>query len=269
MKTAMNGCTWGGYADYAGEPNDADRFFADVAEAGFEGIEVGGGKAFLGTPAACRKRAERHGLEIAAAGAAVTYQPYPPNIRQYRAAMRYAAELGVSTLMVCGGFMPWKRRNTYARDYDTFAESLGEAMAFAESLGLIVAYHPHRGCIVETIAETRQMTRRLPDLRLCVDVAHLEASGEDALKFIRTFRRQIVYTHIKDYSHKRDSFIELGKGDGKLDVAACVAELARVGYDGWLCVELDRPVREFERTGRTPLDSAKICRRYLRHKCGT
>ena len=267
MKTAMNGCTWGGYAAFTGRACGAEQFFREAAEAGFEGIELGGGESFLGSPAACRKRAEACGLEIAAYSAGVTYNPHPPNTRQYRQDIRYAQALGVRTLMVCGGFMPYWRRNTYPHDYDMFAGNLARAMEYAAKRGLTIAYHPHCGCIVETIAETREMVKRLAGLKLCVDIAHLAAAGEDAVKFIRTFRRQIVYTHVKDYSGRRNSFIELGKGD-TFDVAACVGELRRVGYDGWLCVELDRPREEFERTGRTPLGSAKMCRRYLRTKCG-
>ncbi len=57
--------------------------------------------------------------------------------------------------------------------------------------------------------------------------------------------------------------IELGKGD--LDVAACVRELRRVGYTGWLTVELDKKWAVDD--PRTPLDSARICRQYLEERC--
>lgn len=266
MKTAMNACTWNGYARHMEEDFDVERFFAEVAEAGFEGIEVGGGKKRLGTPSQCRKRAQANGLELAAAGASVTYNPHPPNTKQYREAMRYAAELGVKYLMVCGGFIPNPRRTTYPFDYDLFADNLGRAIDFAESLGLELAYHPHRGCVVETIAETAEVTGRLPRMKICVDIAHLEASGEDAVQFIRTFRDRIVYTHIKDYHWAKDTFIELGEGDGKLDVARCVAELTSGGYDGWLTVELDK--KWSGKNPRKPLASAKACRTYLKDRCG-
>ena len=161
--------------------------------------------------------------------------------------------------------MPNQRRYTYGWEYDMFADNLGRAIANANEHGLEVAFHNHRGCIVETIREVKEMVKRLPHLKLCVDIAHSEACGDDAFKFIRTFRDRIIYTHIKDYSWKKDSFIELGKGDGKLDVAACIRELENIGYDGWLTVEMDKKVIG-KRPG-TALESAKMCRRYLK-KCG-
>ncbi len=265
MKTAINTCTWGGYTKFLGRKLKAADFLRDAAEAGYDGVEIGGGEEFLGTPKECRKRVESLGLEIAAYSASVTYNPYRPNTVRYEKAMRYAAELGVELLMVCGGFNPTPRRTMYPFDYDMFAGNLGRAMKYAKKLGLTIAFHPHRGCVVETIRETGEMVKRLPDMKICVDIAHLEASGEDAAKFIRTFKKKIVYTHVKDYHWKNDTFIELGKGDGKLDVADCVGELRKTKYDGWLTVELDK--KWSGKNPRTPLRSARMCRQYLRERC--
>ena len=90
-----------------------------------------------------------------------------------------------------------------------------------------------------------------------MDTAHLEASGDDALAFIRRFGRKIIYTHIKDYDVKKNVFTELGRGNTRLDVGQCLKALKKTGYDGWLTVELDK-------TFRTPLESARISRRYLK-----
>lgn len=264
MKTAINACLWRGGAKFCGTEYDWRTFVREAAEAGYEGVELGGSRETLGTPRECRSFVEGLGLEIAAFGNNVTYNPWRPNTTSYQRSIRYAAALGVKTIMTCGGFLPNQRRNTYAFDYDMFAGNLGAAMAYAEKHGSTIAYHPHRGSVVETVAEARQMAKRLPELKFCVDIAHLEASGEDALKFIRTFKDRIISTHIKDYSWKKDSFAELGRGDSKLDVAQCVGALKRIGYDGWLVVELDK---KWTARDPSPLESAKRCRRYL-VRCG-
>lgn len=266
MKVAINGCTWGSYARHLGKKRTWRTFVREAAQAGYGGVEFGGSDETTGPPDKCRKFIESLGLEIAASGLNVTYNPYPPNTRQYKQSIRYAARLGVKTLMCCGGFLPSQRRNTYDWDYDMFAGNLGAAIEYAGKHGLTVAFHNHRGCVVETIRETREMVQRLgDDFKICVDIAHLEASGQDALKYIRTFGKHIVYTHIKDYSWRHDSFVELGKGDGALDVGACIRELENAGYDGWLTVELDK--KWFAKRPPTALDSARMCRRYLK-KCG-
>ena len=265
MKTAINTTTWHGYAHHTGATFAIEDFLREAAEAGYAGVEVGGGPARLGTPGAFRKLAASYGLEIAAYASSITQNPWAPNTRQYRADIRYAAKLGVPILMVCGGFIPSPRRNTYPADYDLFAGNLRAMMRDAASHGLTVAYHPHRGCVVETLAETRLLLERLPELRLCPDFAHLEASGDDALAFMQALGERCIYTHVKDYDWGKDTFTELGKGKSKLVVADCVTALHAHGYDGWLCVELDK---KFSGAApRTPLESAYISRRYLNKYC--
>ena len=266
MKAAINSCTWAGYAKHRNVPFAAETFFREAAEAGYAGVEVGGGEAVLGTPSACRNLARQYGLELAAYGSGITYNPWPPNTRQYRDDIRYAARLGVPLLMVCGGFMPSPRRNTYGFDYDMFAGNLGAMVEAAARRDITVAFHPHRGCIVETVKEAGELVKRLPAVRFCPDFAHLEASGEDALRFLSRFGSRCVYTHVKDYRWDQNTFTELGKGKSKLSVAECVASLRTRGYDGWLCVELDKKFAG--EAPRTPLESARISRAYLRKFCG-
>ena len=266
MKTAINSTTWEAYATFRGAPFALETFFREAAEAGYEGVEVGGGEAVLGTPSACRQLARQYGLELAAYASNITYNPWAPNTQRYRADIRYAAQLGVPLLMVCGGFLPSPRRNTYDCDYDMFAGNLGSMLKCAARHDITVAYHPHRGCIVETTAEAAKLAARLPDIRFCPDFAHLEASGDDALRFLTRFGSRCVYTHAKDYHWGKNIFTELGKGRSKLSVQACVASLRARGYDGWLCVELDK---KFSGAApRTPLASARISRAYLRKQCG-
>lgn len=265
LKTAINGTVWNSYAKFTGTKIDKKQMIRQAAKAGYAGIETGGTEESLGKPSEFKAFVEDLGLEIAAWGANVTYNPYPPNTKAYKASLRYAARLGVTTIMTCGGFLPNQRRNTYPFDYDMFAGNLGRAMEYAGKLGLTIAYHPHRGAIVETTREANEMVKRLPELKFCVDIAHLEAAGDDALDFIKKFRKRIVYTHIKDYSWRYDSFIELSLGDGKLDVAQCMRELAKGGYTGWWGVELDKRNEKVTKGQklRTPMESAKMCRKYM------
>jgi inosose dehydratase len=265
MKTAINACTWNAYAGFVKKPLTAELFFREAAEAGYDGVEVGGGENFLGKPSDCLKLAEKNGLEICAYATSLTYNPWKPSTESFQADVRYAVSIGMKTLMMCGGFIPSPRRNTYPFDYDMFAGNLGRAMAFAKKHGCTIAFHPHRGCIVETLREAQEMVKRLPKMQFCVDTAHLESSGDDALRFCKVLGKRIIYTHLKDYSWKLDSFTELGKGGSKLDVSACVKELKRQGYDGWLTVELDK---KFGEKDRTPLESARLSRKYLKTQCG-
>ncbi len=261
MKTAINACTWRGYAKYKGSETDWKDFVRDAAASGYDGVELGGTRETLGEPAECLAFVREQGLEISAFAANVTYNPYEPNTRDYRASMDYAAELGVNMLMTCGGFIPNSRRNSYDFDYDIFAGNLGAAIDYAADKGLTLAYHPHRGAVVETIAETRKMIERLPNFNICIDIAHLMACYVDVVDFINLFHDRIVYTHIKDYHIAQDSFIELGHGDCAQSVDQCLDALIEHRYNDWLTVELDKKFNEH--TDRTPLESARMNRTFL------
>ncbi|HOK05342.1 MAG TPA: sugar phosphate isomerase/epimerase [Victivallales bacterium] len=254
MKIAVNTCNWNAYTKTKGIEFNFIDFLHDAKNAGCDGVEVASLDKKFSSPTDARKIIEDFGLEIAAYGASVTYNPWLPNIEDYQKAIRFASGMNIKILMVCGGFLRNQRRNTYNFDYDIFASSIIPAVKFAKEHGMQIAFHPHRGCICENIEETRKITERVPELRICVDIAHIAACGEDPVKFILTFKDKIIYTHIKDYDWESDLFMELGRGDGKLDIRACINALTNINYNGWLTIELDRPWNE---SLLTPLESTK------------
>lgn len=259
MKIATNIGNWNGYARAHEKVVDPKQFIREARKAGCAGVEISKLEDHFAAPQEALAFIHAEGLEIAAWQGNVTYNPFEPNIQQYRRSLEYAASLGVKTVMTCGGFPITPRRNTYPFDYDMFASSIGPMVDFAADLGMTIAYHPHRGCICETIRETEAIMERVQDLRLCVDIAHLAASGEDPVAFIHRFGDGIIYSHIKDYSWAKDSFMELGKGDGDngkplVRVAECIKALTENGYDGWLTLELDR---KWTAALPTPVESTK------------
>lgn len=259
MKTAINACYWNGYAKKTGGTFNWKNFVDDAAKAGFEGVEIG---AHEDVKAVKRYVADK-GLEIAAAPLNVTYNPFPPNTRKFKQSIREARALGVKTLMCCGGFYYGPRRTMVKSDYDLFASNLKVAVDYAGKHGLQVAYHPHVGAIVETLEEAQEVARRVPKLRFTVDIAHLAACYSDPVTFCKTFAKKIIHTHIKDYSFKKESFMELGKGDGSVNIKGCINALKKSGYKGWLCVECDK--KAMSEKPMKPLAGAKLARRYLKN----
>jgi len=260
MKIAVNKCNWNAYAKAKGIELNLIDFLKDAKNAGCSGVEVGSLDKNFSSPIEAKRTIESFGLEIAAYATSVTYNPWPPNIEDYQKSIRFASEMNVEILMVCGGFLINNRRNTYDLDYDMFASSMIPAVEFAKKHRMQVAFHPHRGCICETIEETKKIIERVPDLRICVDIAHVAACGEDPVKFIFTFADKIIYAHIKDYDWESNRFMELGRGDGKLNVHDCIKALTDIGYNGWLTIELDR---EWHESLPTPLESTKKSMEFL------
>lgn len=257
MRIAHHAMTWAGWWKQQGIAFDTPRFFAEAREAGYEGVEIGGDAAVFGPAATVARQAAEAGVALAAVATSVTLNPHAPNTEAYRRAMDYAAELGVSMVMVCGGFHWIKRRNMLDPEYAMFAGNLAEAQAYASRHGQTVAFHPHVGCIAETNAEVDRLLRFVPDLKLCVDTGHSIAVGSDPAELVRRYPGKVVHVHLKDWIVDEESFTELGQGRSPLDFAAFFAALRESGYSGWIVVERDGPKVEGK-------ESARISREFLR-----
>jgi sugar phosphate isomerase/epimerase len=136
------------------------------------------------------------------------------------------------------------------------ADALAEPLAICRRHRLRGFHHAHLGTYIETVEDARRLLAAVPDLWLLYDTGHLLAAGSNPLD---VFRSEVAYrighVHLKDF-HADDPrawdyrsgkfgeqarFAELGRGSAGFDVAAALAELERVGYAGWVSVELDRP----------------------------
>jgi inosose dehydratase len=122
--------------------------------------------------------------------------------------------------------------------------------------GLLTAFHHHCGGYVETSPEIDKLLN-LTDptlLGLVFDTGHYRFGGGDPVDGLRRFGSRVWHFHFKDYqaevgrksalqgwdyltSVRNGIFCELGQGE--VDFQAIVAELGRLGYDGWGVVEQD------------------------------
>ncbi|MBQ1985071.1 MAG: TIM barrel protein, partial [Clostridia bacterium] len=103
----------------------------------------------------------------------------------------------------------------------------------------------------------------------CFDTAHTTLAGINPCDLIRQYGDRIAFMHLKDVDTytlartegpaKMGTFRALGHGT--VDFKGVKAALEEVGYDGIVCVELDRPeVCNFH--------SAEVSRIYLRDVLG-
>jgi inosose dehydratase len=251
--------TWRGWLRKQDQPFDLDRVLREIAEAGYGGTELGGDRDANGPADQLKQTLADAGLQLGAWGAkGVTANPHPPSMDQFRRDADYAVEMGLETLMVCGGFLPEKRRTTVESDYELFAGVVHEAAEHARGNGQRIAYHPHLGCIIETLEELDRLMAYEPDIDLCIDTGHLLGARSNPTDMLRKYPDKVRYVHLKDYSYADRCFMELGRGDTGFDFAGFFQALEEIGYgDGWLMVERDAVPME-------PIESAKISRTFLR-----
>ncbi len=148
------------------------------------------------------------------------------------------------------------------------ANAVGE---YGKSLGVTLTFHPHYGTCVFSQSDIDYFAAHTnPEfVSFCFDTAHTTLAGIDPVALIHQYGSRIGYMHLKDVDTyalskaegraKMASFRALGHGT--VNFPAIKAALEAEGYDGVLCVELDRPeVCNFH--------SAEVSRIYIRDVLG-
>lgn len=142
-------------------------------------------------------------------------------------------------------------RPTSPEMIDKICEIVNRLGAHAKEKGVTVCFHPHYGTCVFSQSDIDYFAAHTkPEyVSFCFDTAHTTLAGIDPAALIRQYGDRIAYMHLKDVDtyalskaegpEKMASFRALGHGT--VDFPAVKAALEEVGYDGVLCVELDRP----------------------------
>lgn len=154
---------------------------------------------------------------------------------------------------------------------DKMCEILNRLGEYALTLGVKVCFHPHYGTCVFSQEDIDYFAAHTnPEyVFFCLDTAHTTLAGMDPVKLIHQYGSRIGYMHLKDVDTyalskaegpaKMASFRALGQGT--VDFPAVKAALEEEGYDGVLCVELDRPAI-------CNYQSAEVSRKYIKDVLG-
>jgi inosose dehydratase len=267
LKLSCHTITWGGVVGHpVGVTSVKDLFYLangatepalrDVAAAGYGGVELFDGNLieYEDRPDDLRQLLAEVGLQLVAAYSGANFifgEILDEELWRIRRVAALAAELDAEQLVVGGG----AQRSTGASDddYSRLAAALDRVAEIAKDHGLCASYHPHLSTIVETPEQVERVMSR-SRIDFCPDTAHLAAAGGDPAELVRRYADRISYVHLKDFTAEPFAFLPLGQGE--LDFAAILAELAETGYDGWITVELD----EYE---GAPADAARASREHL------
>lgn len=207
-----------------------DRVLAEVAAAGYDGIELGP-PGYL-EPASIAA----HGLGLAGAYVPIAFGnglgPLDETLDVFDAVAPDARPI-----LADDG--PPERPLDHAE--------VARAVDHARGRGYEPTFHHHMGTRVETPAQIDALLDAV-DVPLLFDTGHLLAAGGDPITGLQDWRRRIDYVHLKDVdlgvlesapdwatAWRANPFCELGTGD--VDVRAFLEELA--DFDGWLVVEQD------------------------------
>lgn len=132
-------------------------------------------------------------------------------------------------------------------------DNLDRLAEHARGRGICPTLHPHVGTLVETFDDVARVLDRT-SVPLCLDTGHLMIGGTDPAELVRSHADRIGHVHAKDVRADLAAKVQAGEltytdavragmyvplGDGDVDLPAIVADLTRVGYDGWWVLEQD------------------------------
>lgn len=199
-------------------------------------------------------------------------------VENAKEAMRFLQNFGARHLVVFppGRMKPGQDVEAGFRAMCTGFNRIGEA---ANAMGFQAGLHNHLDEMVQGPEEVdRCMAMTDPKLfHFAPDTAHLHLGGCDVVRMFEKYQDRLVFMDYKDAhwttpqadlalpngrTHKKDSaearFLEsvYDLGDGDIDFPACHRILKRMGYQGWICVDLDR-------TRNGPRASYEHCGKYV------
>ncbi|MFI0240147.1 sugar phosphate isomerase/epimerase family protein [Streptomyces sp. NPDC016845] len=268
------------------------RFLDEVAEAGYEWIELGPYGYLPSDPRVLAEETGRRGLSVSA-GTVFTGLHHGPAVweRTWEHVASIAAltrDMGAGHLVVIPSF--WRDDKTgEVLEGDTLSAEQWRHLAdgterlareVRERYGLRVVVHPHADTHIDTEENvSRFLDATDPDLvSLCLDTGHYAYCGGDSVKLIRTYGERIGYLHLKQVDPAvlagvRERGTPFGPavaqgvmcepplGEPRLEPVLAAA--AQLDVDLFAIVEQDMYPCEPER----PLPVARRTRGYLR-SCG-
>jgi sugar phosphate isomerase/epimerase len=167
----------------------------------------------------------------------------------YKYAIDCAAQLGSDCVSLWSGALhePLSRQQAM----DRLVEGLRKVLDSAAARHVPIGFEPEPGMLIDSLRAFEELLRRIdtPNLRLTLDVGHLQCQGETPIpEVIRRWAPRLVNVHLDDIRagvHRHLMF-----GEGEIDFSPVLQTLAEVGYTGGAYVELSRHSHEAPEAAR-------------------
>ncbi len=268
------------------------RVLDEIAEAGYEGTELGP-YGFLPTnPGVLTKELKRRNLTLCSAFVGMFLgdrAAHETGLAQVACTANLLSQLGCPVLILSDEITPSRlavagRPSEAARlswsqeNWEVALRAIRQVIDLCRSKGLQVAFHPHVGTHVETPAEVEQLLSFFPsELGLCLDTGHCLYGGGDPVAMLERYASLIRCVHLKDIDggrldeirRRRLNFYDAVRagvfvplGQGRVDFVRVIQLLRQKGFEGWLVAEQD--VLENGPSSAAPLSNAMAARRFLR-----
>ncbi len=280
--------SWGVWFAHDAKQTPWQRFLDEVAEAGYEWIELGP-YGYLPTDVqTLRAELNQRSLKVVAnaVGEHVleNESAWPALEKEVSAAGELLAALGASFLVLIDGpysdvqGQPLAPRSLDESSWKRLIDSTHRVADLVRSrFGLRLLFHPHAETHVEYESQIEKLLQDTDPARvnLCFDTGHHAYRGGEPVAFMRKHHARIPYLHLKSVDQNVQRKVEAERvpfasavamgvfcepSKGAVDFIAFRDLLREIDYDGFAIVEQDMYPAPFDK----PLPIAKRTRDYLR-----
>lgn len=202
--------SWGVWFADDPEQTPADRFFTEVAAAGYEWIELGPYGYLPNDPAQLQDQLDRHGLKVSA-GTVFEHLHRPDS---WDDVWKQVSDVAALTQAVGGEHIvvipdPWRdhktgkpleNRELTADQWQAMTSQLDElGRRIDDEYGLRLQFHPHADSHVGYQPDIERLLESTDPrwVNLCLDTGHVSYYGGDNLELIKKFPNRIGYLHLK------------------------------------------------------------------------
>ena len=149
-------------------------------------------------------------------------------------------------------------------EFDNQAEILKRIISLGKKKGIVINLHNHTSEVKNNLYDLRGTLKRIPDIWLGPDLNWLLRAGVDPVDFLREFRSQINFLHLRDQQSNGKWPESMGEGD--IDFKEIASVLDEIDFEGDAIVELAHE-EGFSRT-RELKDSLRMSRKFMKKSMG-
>ncbi len=268
MKVSFLTLSFGSYCDI-------ERVFKAAAEAGYDGIDIWGGRP-MAYPydmdeEACKHIVElkkKYNLEISAYTPEALSYPYnfasasekelKDTIAYFKKAIEVAAAIGAPRLQIA---VKSKSPDAVRRDvYKTMIAAFKEVAEYADKydvtliLEAVTIYESNMVAYLDDLAEIIEDVNH-PRFKAMLDTATPYVHGESFSNWFERLGDKIDYIHFVNSDGASPAHLPVNGGN--MNMGELIKVIKAAGYDGWLCSELISAAREPELTVKSEIKAIK------------
>jgi protein FrlC len=153
-------------------------------------------------------------------------------VRSYKECIKLGADLGAKTCLYVAGWQIWGVEKKQALDWSR--ECLTEIANYAKDLGVTMAVEPTPmdSNVIETADDAIALMRSvgLENVKVMFDTIHVLYRKEIITDYVEKMGKDLVHLHVSDLDRMPPGF--------HTDFSLMVKELRKVGFDGYLTMEI-------------------------------